>query len=118
MDSPATPPMLDHVPGEEIHTEDKQAIRQLYKQTRFISLHLSTLYNVGESTINRVLRYDQTTRERPTRTGRPHLLNDAQVNWIIEWLSETYRQRTLNWTKVYNELKLNCTIKTLEVRLK
>jgi hypothetical protein len=58
MDSPATPLMLDHVPGEEIHTEDKQAIRQLYKQARFMPLYLSTLYNVGESTINRVLRYD------------------------------------------------------------
>jgi hypothetical protein len=72
--------MLDHAPGDEIHTEDKQAIRQLYKQARFMPAHLSVLYNVSESTINRVLRYDQTTRERPTRTGRPHLLNDAQVN--------------------------------------
>ena len=96
MDSLATPPMLNHLPGDEIYTEDKQAIRQLYKQAHFMPAHLSALYNVGESTINRVLRYDQTTRERPTRTGRPHLLNDAQVNWIIEWLSETYRQRTLN----------------------
>jgi hypothetical protein len=77
MDSLATPLMLDHVPGEEIYIEDKQAIRQLYKQARFMPLHLSTLYNVGESTINRVLRYDQTTRNRPTRTGRPYLLNDA-----------------------------------------
>jgi hypothetical protein len=76
--------MLNHLPGEEIHTEDKQAIRQLYKQARFMPLHLATLYNVGKSTINRVLRYDQTTRDRPTRTGRPHLLNDAQVNWIIK----------------------------------
>jgi transposase len=76
--------MPDHVHGEEIHTEDKQAIRQLYKQARFMPSYLSVLYNVGESTINRVLRYDQTTRDRPTRTGRPHLLNDAQVNWIIE----------------------------------
>jgi hypothetical protein len=76
--------MLDHVPSEEIHTKDKQAIRQLYKQARFMPLYLLTLYNVGESTINRVFRYDQTTRNRPTRTGKPHLLNDAQVNWIIE----------------------------------
>jgi hypothetical protein len=118
MDSPATPPMLNHLPGEEIHTEDKQAIRQLYKQAHFMPLHLAVLYNVGKSTINRVLRYDQTTRNRPNRTGRPHLLNDAQVNWIIEWLSETYRQRTLNWTKVHDELKLTCCVKTLETRLK
>ena len=118
MDRPVTPPMLDHIPGAEILTKDKEAIRQLYKQAKFIPSHLSVLYNVGESTINRVLRYDQITRARPTRTGRPYLLNDPQINWIIEWLSETYRQRTLNWTKVHDELKLKCSVKTLEVRLK
>jgi transposase len=118
MDSPATPPILNHLLSKEIHTEDKQAIRQLYKQAHFMPSHLSTLYNVGKSTINRVLRYDQTTRNRPTRTGRPHLLNDAQVNWIIEWLSETYRQRTLNWVKLHEELELECSTKTLVYRLK
>jgi transposase len=110
--------MRDHVPGKEILTEHKEAIRQLYKQAKFIPAHLAVLYNVGESTINRVLRYDQITRERPTRTGRPHLLNDVQINWIIEWLSETYRQRTLNWVKVHDELGLECSVKTLECRLK
>jgi transposase len=110
--------MLNHFPGDEIHTGDKEAIRQLYKQARFMPSHLATFYNVGESTINRVLRYDQITRERLTRIGRPHLLNDAQVNWIIEWLSETYKQRTLNWTKVHDELKLSCAVKILECRLK
>jgi hypothetical protein len=84
MDSLATPPMLNHLLGEEIHTEDKQAIRQLYKQARFMPLHLIMLYNVGKSTINRVLRYDQITRNRPTRINRPHLLNNTQVNWIIK----------------------------------
>jgi transposase len=118
MDPPTTPPMLDYVPGDEILTEHKEAIRQLYKQAKFIPSHLVVLYHVGEATINRVLRYDTIHRARPTRTGRPHLLNNAQVNWIIEWLSETYRQRTLNWIKVHNELNLSCTIKTLEVRLK
>ena len=76
--------MLNHLLGDEIYTEDKQAIRQLYKQAHFMPVYLSALYNVGELIINRVLRYDQTIRERPTRTGRPHLLNDAQVNWIIK----------------------------------
>jgi hypothetical protein len=80
MDPPTTPPMLDHVPGEEILTKDKEAIRQLYKQAKFMPSHLAVLYNVSESIINRVLRYDQITRARPTRTSRPHLLNNAQVN--------------------------------------
>jgi hypothetical protein len=58
MDSPATPLMLNHLPGDEIYIGDKEAIRQLYKQARFMPSHLVTLYNVGELTINRVLRYD------------------------------------------------------------
>jgi hypothetical protein len=84
MDPPTTPPMLDYIPSDEILTEHKEAIRQLYKQAKFMPSHLVVLYHVGEVTINRVLRYDIIHRARPTRTGRPHLLNDAQVNWIIE----------------------------------
>jgi hypothetical protein len=58
MDSLTTPSMLNHVYSEEILTEDKQTIRQLYKQARFMPSYLSVLYNIGESMINRVLRYD------------------------------------------------------------
>ena len=72
--------MLDYVLGDEILTEYKEAIRQLYKQAKFMPLHLVVLYHVGELTINRVLRYDMTYRARPTRTSRPYLLNNAQVN--------------------------------------
>jgi hypothetical protein len=36
MDPPTTPPMRDHVPGKEILTEHKEAIRQLYKQAKFM----------------------------------------------------------------------------------
>jgi len=76
MDPPTTPPILNHIPSEEILTKDKEAIRQLYKQVKFMPSHLSVLYNVSELTINRVLRYDQIARARLTRTSRPHLLND------------------------------------------
>jgi transposase len=96
MDPLVTPPMPDHLPSEEILTKHKEAIRQLYKQAKFVPSHLAILYNVGESSIYRVLRYNQVERARPTRTGKPYLLNNAQVNWIIEYLSETYKQRTLN----------------------
>ena len=58
MDFPATLPMLNYFPDEEIYIRNKEAIRQLYKQARFMLLYLLTLYNVGKSTINQVLRYD------------------------------------------------------------
>jgi transposase len=109
MDPLTTPPVPNYVPGNEILTEHKEAIRQLYKQAKFMPSHLAVLYHVGEATINRVLRYNTIHRARPTRTGRPHILNDAQVNWIIEWLSETYSQRTLNWVKLHDELELTCS---------
>jgi hypothetical protein len=118
MDLPSTPPMPEHVPGEEILTKHKEAIRQLYKQAKFMPSHLAILYNINESSINRILRYDEPERIRPNRTGRPRLLNDKQVNWIIEYLSETYRQRVLNWIKLHDELELTCSVKTLVQRLK
>jgi hypothetical protein len=58
--------------------------------------HLVVLYNISESLINRVLRYNQIKRVRLNRISRPYLFNDSQVNWIIEYLSESYKQKTLN----------------------
>lgn len=83
--------MPDHVPGEEIRTKHKEAICQLYKQAKFMPSHLAVLYHVRESLINRVLRYDEPERVWPGRTGLAYKLNDMQVNWIIEYLSKTYR---------------------------
>jgi len=51
MDPPVTPPMPEHVPGKEILTKHKEAIRQLYKQAKFIPAHLAIRYNMGESSI-------------------------------------------------------------------
>ena len=59
---PVTPPMPEHVPGEEILTKHKEAICQLYKQAKFMPSHLAVLYNVGESSIYRVLNYNQPER--------------------------------------------------------
>ena len=90
MTTPSTPPMPDHIPGHEIETKHKEAIRQLYKQAHFAPSHLSALYNIGISSINRILRYDQPERARLTQTRAYPKLNDAQVNSIIKYLSETY----------------------------
>jgi hypothetical protein len=80
MDPPTTPPIRDHVPGKEILTKHKEAIRQLYKQAKFMPAYLIILYNIGELIINRVLCYNQITRIYPNRISRPYLLNNAQVN--------------------------------------
>jgi hypothetical protein len=58
MGTPAIPPMRDHVPGNEILTKHKEVMRQLYKQAKFMPAHIAIIYRVGESSINRVLRYD------------------------------------------------------------
>ena len=80
MDPPTTPPIRDHVPGEEILTEHKEAIRQLYKQAKFMPAHLAVLYYIGELIINHILCYNQITRRCPNCISRPHLLNNTQVN--------------------------------------
>jgi hypothetical protein len=59
--------------------------------------HLAILYNVGKTSINRILRYNKPERACPNRTGLAYKLNNAQVNWIIKYFSKTYKQRTLNW---------------------
>jgi transposase len=77
-----------------------------------------TRYKLRRSTIDRILRYDVPERSRITRTGRPSLLTDTQVNEIIEYLSESWEHRILDYTLLRNELQLDYSIETLERRLK
>jgi transposase len=79
---------------------------------------LMTQYKLGRTTIEKVLRYDAPERSRITRTGRPSLLSDTQVNEIIEYASEKWEHRVLNFTLLHDELNLECTVKTLERKLK
>jgi DDE superfamily endonuclease/Transposase len=111
--------MPDHLPGAEIPTKHKEAIRQLHKFAKIGLQRLVGYYDLGESTIRRVLQYDHPERARPTRTGRPReSLNDQEVRDIIEYVSESHEHRVLNYIQLHDELKLKCSAKTLERRLK
>jgi hypothetical protein len=96
MDPPNTPPMLEYILSEEILTKHKEAIRQLYKQAKFMLAYLAVLYNIGGLLINCVLRYNKLKQARPHRTNLTYKLNNTQINWIIEYFSKTYKQRVLN----------------------
>jgi hypothetical protein len=58
-------------PGEEIRTKHKEAIRQLYKFAKIGLQPIKGYYNLGDSTVRKILSYDIPERARPTRTGRP-----------------------------------------------
>jgi len=116
---PSTPPLdFNHLPGKEIETKYKEAIRQLYSFAKIPVEVLMTRYGLVRSTIEKILRYDALKRSRITRTGRPSLLTNTQVDQIIKYASETWEHRILNYTLLHDELKLECTAKTLEMRLK
>ena len=66
-----TPPMSARKPGEEIRTKHKEAIRQLYKFAKIGLQPIEGYYNLGDSTVRKILSYDIPERARPTRTGRP-----------------------------------------------
>ena len=87
MDS--TSPMTPRSPGREIRTKHKEAIRQLYKQAKFLVKKLINVYKLGKSTIIKIFSYDAPERARLTRTGQPKILSDVQVDKIIEYLSES-----------------------------
>jgi hypothetical protein len=116
---PATPPLdFTHQPGDEIPTKHKEAIRQLYGFAKIPVEQLITRYGLVRLTVEKILRYDIPERSRITRTGRPSLLTNTQTNEIIEYLSELWEYRILNFGLLRDELHLECTIKTLERRLK
>ena len=114
-----TPPLqFDHKPGFEIETGDKKAIRELYGFAKISIPALMDRYKLGYTTICRVLKYDKAERARPSRTGQPQLLTDARVDEIIEYLSDTWDNRCLDWTHLCTKLELPCTPETLATRLK
>jgi hypothetical protein len=116
---PATPPLnFEHLLGQEIETKHKEAIRQLYSFAKILVELLITRYELLRSTIEKILQYDTLERTRITRTGKPSLLTDTQVDEIIKYASKTWEYRILDYTLLYNELKLEYTPKPLEIRLK
>ena len=58
--NPNPPPHFTHLPGEEIPTKHKEAIRQLYGFAKIPVEVLSTRYKLGRTTIERVLDYEHT----------------------------------------------------------
>jgi transposase len=96
---PTTPPpfVFDHVPGFEIATKYKEAIRELYSFGEKSTAELMERYKLGKTTIYHILAYNAPERARPCRTGRPQLLTDARVNEIIEYCAENREQRIMDY---------------------
>jgi hypothetical protein len=113
-----TPPNPEHLPGFEILTKHKEAIRQLVNFAGIPIPKLEAYYKLGYSSILKVLHYEALERARPSHTGRPRMLNGAQVRWIIAYVSSSWEHRTLDYQHLYNELHLECSAQTLERRLK
>jgi transposase len=116
---PTTPPIYDwdHEKGCEIPTKHKEAIRELAGFGGKSVEQLAKRYELGESTIRRVLNYEAPERARPTRTGRKQLLTDKRLNKVIKYCSEKWANRILKYDTLVNELDLKYTSKTLMYRL-
>ena len=96
--APTTPPLdFDYEPGAQIPTKHKEVIRQLYGFAKILVEGLMAQYRLGKSTIIKILTYDAPERKRVTRTGRPSLLTDTQVDEIIEYCSESFAHRCFDY---------------------
>jgi hypothetical protein len=100
--APATPPLdFKHEAGKEIPTKNKEAIRELHNFAKIPVAVLQIRYELGESTIHRILNYDAPERAGPTRTGRPQKLTDRRINEIIEYYAESWAHRILKYGTRY-----------------
>jgi hypothetical protein len=118
--APRTPPPLDfdHKPGFEITTKHKETIRQLYDFARVSICIIIDRYKLAKSIIRYILSYNKPKQARITRTSRLYLLNNRQVDDIIEYYAKSWEYRILNFTKIYDKLQLEYSVKTLERRFK
>jgi hypothetical protein len=89
--------MPEHLLGFEIATKHKEAMRQLHKFAKIGLQQLVRYYELGESTVQRILQYDYPERVRPTRTGQPReSLNDQEVRDIINYICKSHKHQVLN----------------------
>ena len=107
-----TPPPLDfdHLPGFEIPTKHKEAIRQVHWFGYVPISMIVVRYKLRESSIRRILSYDYPERKRRNRTGPTFLLLDAQVDNIIEYCSESWEHRIIKYDVLRTELGLKCSV--------
>ena len=117
MPTTPSPLVFNHALGFEIATKHKEAIRELHGFGEKSTAELMERYKLGKTTIHRILAYNAPERARPSRTGRPQLLTDARVNEIIEYCSENWEQRIIDYQALVDELELECTASTLQKRL-
>jgi hypothetical protein len=114
----STPPLdFDHKKGFEIPIKHKEAIRQLHWFGKIPKFQLQERYHLSDTTIDRILVYTTLERKRLNRVGKPKKLLDAQVDVIIEYCSENYKHRCLDYNHLVLELKLDVTASTLQRRL-
>jgi len=116
--SASTPPLdFDHLLGQEVPTKHKKAIQQLHWVGKLSIPQLEERYKLRYSTIRRILAYNALEQAQPGRTRRPQKLKDSKVNKIIEYYSENWEQRIIDYNALVIELKLDCTISTLQKQL-
>jgi hypothetical protein len=73
-------------------------------------VELMARYKLAKSPIYYILDYEHPERARPGRTRRPRILSNAKINKIIEYLSDSWDNRCLNWTYLRDEFKLTCIL--------
>jgi hypothetical protein len=114
-----TTPKLDfiHLPGFEVPTKHKEAIRQLYGFAKIPVERLMIRYKLPKSTILKIIAYDKPERFRRKR-GSATVLPDSKVDEIIEYLSSSWDTRILDWVQLRDELNLACSPQTFATRLK
>jgi hypothetical protein len=109
--------MIGITKRDKIPTKHKEAIRELATFGKKSVEQLSLRYELGDSTIRRILSYEAPECARPGRTGLKHLLTDKRLNEVIEYLSEKWANQILEYDLLVTELNLDCASKTLMNRL-
>jgi hypothetical protein len=74
-----SPPPPELLPGYEVPTKYKEAIRQLHGFAKMPLEAIIDRYKLSKSRVRKILNYKAPERARPTRTGRPSKLNDLKV---------------------------------------
>jgi transposase len=113
-----TPPPPELLPGYKVPTKHKEAIYQLYSFAKILIEAIIDRYKLSKSGVYKIFNYKVPEQARPTRRGRPGKLNNLQVYKIIEYCSQSWEYRILDYIYLQYKLDLVYSPRTLEQQLK
>jgi hypothetical protein len=113
----SSPAIREHKPGMEWKTPERAAIRNIRRQGKTYG-EIKKLTKLERSTIRQILKAPSSKRSKKRKTTKKKLISTADLKRVLNYVSLSWRNRTLSYSRLRVECKINASTTTLRRALK